>query len=826
MQIVYRLTIFDDDNQPLVPVSGSGTAPPHNDPFVIASAPISGSQPYIINVSPNPGSAVIPDVKWQVGKYYVDVADIRTGTDNLTRWITAFLGDATGRAGLIAKKALVEESLDGGANWTPQFVGRVSELNNDSPLKYSIRLADDSERLKRTIFRGYPKPESSRTGTRKVSLLPIGILPKPGQSLSSTLIHGVRTDQVEIDEFGDPIDRPNNAEITINKDAPLGFRIDKLNSARGFIWTAKVTEKLNNLLKVEEGIGFRLETRPRLEAFNGGQIIGNYALVGLETITKNTPYGDIDFPAKAFIARDREDSLPFEDWEDFAVQFRVFAPDNENSLKDAPFFITTDGSSLDNSPIGILKDIFEGTYDELFNTGSYIPIVYDNNNLTDIFTNLDNIGFNSTVVPITEAKKINEFIENDILKPYGLGYYLEPAIVSGEPASIFKVFSLSRPTVAPTVEIKFEDLLGNEYIDWEMVKPYRVNAKSVILNELQVNVFDDTAYFIQEDTTTFVDRNALVADIFNDVSFNSYQILPSLFIRGDFLNRFTRASSIVKITVRRGVYENVNIGDYVKTTIDWQPNTSTFRRGGTRIMQVISKTSYGPRLEFELLDSGIDETLLAPTLGTPSGSGDYEASISVTGTELLGVVKLEYALVDTNTEPSANAEWLSVERFDIDLAEIKTFSVGNLPRNKFIFFRARTETTTRKDGLLLPSSYVVSSGLQLSQLAAPTGLTISDENFYTATISWNPSKIFNTEVWHTGNEAGTLQLYNVYPPSTSFIIATGFDEAPTSNQVAAVRFSDGINNISAFTTASFTRGTGGEQAPKMGGIFIFNDLFL
>ena len=130
MQIGYRLRLFDmplyaTGSTVLTPAAGAV----HNEPFAVTTLPsgsIAGYQPYMRPPKGSRGQLDIRAGRSTVGTYTVDILDKRLGTGNDERWMTAFIGDVNSKLTIIGKKGVIEETLDGGATWSPFFIGRVN----------------------------------------------------------------------------------------------------------------------------------------------------------------------------------------------------------------------------------------------------------------------------------------------------------------------------------------------------------------------------------------------------------------------------------------------------------------------------------------------------------------------------------------------------------------------------------------------------------------------------------------------------------------------------------------------------------------------------
>src|SRR4051812_7114483 len=135
----------------LSPIGGAA----HADPFVVTSiAGVGGAKPYLYVPEGWSGSIDPASKRTTVGSRSLTIQDQRVtaGGSNAVRWFTAFIGDATGKLRLKGCKAILEESLDGGATWTTIFTGRIGDMKQDGLLKFVLEVKSSAEDLKKKIF--------------------------------------------------------------------------------------------------------------------------------------------------------------------------------------------------------------------------------------------------------------------------------------------------------------------------------------------------------------------------------------------------------------------------------------------------------------------------------------------------------------------------------------------------------------------------------------------------------------------------------------------------------------------------------------------------
>ena len=170
---VYRATVFASDGvTPLAPIGGA----PHADDFKIATASgISGFQPYLDWPSGRRGRVDLLDRTADTGEVTLRSLDMRTtvGGSNLSRWVTAFFGDADGKNQIAGKPVLIEESHDGGSSWRDYFTGRVRSIATDGRLYMRLQVRDTAEDMNRRVFASLPS--TSATSVTATPLFPLGL---------------------------------------------------------------------------------------------------------------------------------------------------------------------------------------------------------------------------------------------------------------------------------------------------------------------------------------------------------------------------------------------------------------------------------------------------------------------------------------------------------------------------------------------------------------------------------------------------------------------------------------------------------------------------
>src|SRR6266704_5602440 len=173
----YRLTVYapraTDVTEATVLTPAAGAA--HSDPFRVTTHPsLAGWKPYLM-VLPGRRGRIDPLKKTvDVGEFTFTLLDTRNvaGGSNLSRWLTAFLGDPSGNPLWMALKLYAEESLDNGVTWASFLTGRVQSAKLSGNQRFDIVTRDLAQDMRYRVFVG--RPQANASGSL-YSILPIGL---------------------------------------------------------------------------------------------------------------------------------------------------------------------------------------------------------------------------------------------------------------------------------------------------------------------------------------------------------------------------------------------------------------------------------------------------------------------------------------------------------------------------------------------------------------------------------------------------------------------------------------------------------------------------
>jgi hypothetical protein len=828
MSLAYRLriingTAFTTSSTSLTPAAGAS----HSEPFQITTLPsgsLTGYAPYMRIPRGQNGEFDIKSGRSSVGAYSVELLDAKTQAgNNATRWASAFVGDASGKLSLVGKKAIIEESTDGGSNWNLYFCGRVNKFDLSSKLTYTIEIGDNLELLKQKIF----ATEATVGSAVYKSVLPLGImdaLEMPDSQSALPQTPAFRISKAEV---------AANANTQLRYDRWLTLATFDVDSKRNF-WS--YGEKFNTNTGVQFDVyAGQQPLRARIE------ISGSYYYYGvdiLQTPSNANRDKSLQQIQKIHIAElDTTDprfssigSIPVQEFQNISTVPTIWiysTPGNEQ-VKGTLFINAT--------PYQVLRDILSGSY--FPRSTPQLSIPFDSGSITTLETIRP---LEKMVYRIEEPMEAGEFIEKHICKPFGLGYTFEPQTINGAPQSALRLFS----TYIPTASSGFATLDDTSVIagteqSWntnepvlavggtyyiENFKTYDRDTLSAAQSEGETNPTIQQVFPIVYSTTSDIDPSSKIEQIDfngirglnNDIYSNSiggmagnvptadYTFGRAVGYLKKYFDRNQYGNPLVQLTCIRNATTNaLKVGDFVLVDVDVLPNQALHTRGGTRIYQIVQKNVDGIQIEFNLLDSGVNSTMPSPAFGIVSSSVsnqiDFELSVPQPGT-----LEIDYAVVPSGAAVPANSSvnWIffSSKR---NTATTQSFSITTIPEGKTTFIRARTTSPTNAD-IKLPSPYVIASPVTLANISAPTNLVVSNITAKSAEIDWvNTNGIFPIEIKLASPQGEPITTIIELPPSSSAFDLTGLDLNTNPAHTVGVRYIDAYRGFSPLLTASFT----------------------
>jgi hypothetical protein len=833
---VYVASLVQTDSTVLTPTSAA-----HSDNFKVTTLPaLSGWKPYLMGVTGRRGSIDPLTKRWEMGQMTARVLDY-TLTNNLTRWVTAFVGDGTGVNPLLNCKVYLEESLDGGTTWAAFFVGRVSEMHLASPNEYEFQVKDFSDDLDIPCFVG--RPRSTVAYAILPQLLPVGIA----------------------GAYGDVPAAPR-LTATIEAAAPFAKA-----ASRRLVLTGQRARQDDNTL-TDAWLDYLISTpsdptggeyyyskvRPGLRArFTGGSITNKEATVVA-----------IRWRQLIYLRQVEEVHLETVDAADefytsittgtisngTSVEFNIYALDlPPASAEAAPSVgglltspsrrapvVTSDAPLILSgvNPATLVADLLDGKFGELNPNGTAKrTFSYDASSITA----LSSPSGSRRALPaanfvITEQQTLIDVLERWICLPYHLCYRIEPYDNAGSPVArvVLCDMRLTTATDYGTLPEITDADLTTAPVEWahkvtDAATVVRVTGYvDTVVHALGVREALATGQtappVVRSSPTTFY--GDVVTDVGRAAFGTKYLDIDAPGLRVPVL-QFTTADSTTPEewlasraqTIRWsylpmvgwGVMElgltcrrTTNVqsrwpGTWVKVDCDMVPDPATKVRGGPRLMCITSREEDGPVIKFTLIDAGPYTSADAPTVGalaTGSFNAKHWVDVPITLNAAGDPVVIEYAItgqgVSRYSEPAASSTLWHQGPTALNTA---TYVVGPLPSGATVFIRARSEPKAR---LRLPSDWAFPSGnnyWDTTAVTAPSSLAISPSTSMTGantyTLSWTNGdatlpvavRVENSRLMTTFD--GLPSTFDVVlpPGSTQLIINPWVQTAPPASTI-------------------------------------------
>lgn len=826
MSLAYRMriingTAFTTSSTSLTPAAGAS----HSEAFQIttlASGSLAGYAPYMRIPRGQNGQFDIKTGRSSVGAYSVEILDARTqATSNATRWVSAFIGDSSGRLSIVGKKAVIEESTDGGSTWNLFFCGRINKFDLSSKLTYTAEIGDNLELLKQKIF----ATEATTPTAVYKSVLPLGIMEQlqmPDSSSALPQTPPLLLTKAEV---------AANANTQLRYDRWLTLINSSVQDPRNF-WS--FGEKFNTSAGLQYDVyAGQQPLRARID------ISGSYYYYGVDIL--QTPSNvnrdkSVQQIQKIHIAElpttdprySSIGSIPIQTFGAYSPSIWIYALPEAEPVKGTLFINTT--------PYQVLKDILSGSY--FPRSTPQLSIPYDSAS----FSTLETLRpLEKMVYRIEESMEAAEFIEKHICKPYGFGYTFEPQLVDGVPQSTFRLFSTYIPTSSAGLStLDDTSVIAGTEQSWDTNEPvlavggmyyienfktYDRDTLSAAKSEGMTDPTIEQKYPLIYSLTDVIDPSAKLEQLdFNglrglngdiltySIGGTAYNSATDVYVNGravaylkKYFDRNQFGNPLVQLSCIRNATTNaLKVGDFVLVDVDVLPNQALHTRGGTRIYQVVQKNVDGIQIQFNLLDSGVNQVMTAPSFGIVSCSVsnqiDFQVSIPSPG-----VIEMDYAVMASGSAAPANSSvnWIFYKSTR-NTGVTQSFSIDTIPEGRTTYVRARTTSPSNAD-IKLPSAYVIASPVTLANIAAPTNLVVSDITAKSAEINWtNTNALFPIEVKLASPQGEPTTTIIQLPPSSSTFDLTGLDLNTSTGHSVGVRYIDAYKGFSPLLTASFT----------------------
>lgn len=478
-----------------------------------------------------------------VGQATVPMLDLRTNANRsqLQRWVTAFLGTLDGRNQFLGGKFYLEESTDGGATFSPYFVGRIDETHLDDPLWWDLILKDLCLDMDVEVFGS--RPHASATAVIEPLLCPIGISATYGQLTATPLLSGtvgassytsqtavrvITLDAASQGAAGNLVTRALLANVAAKIPsqgslptwaAGVGYILRGSNVRCRFSYagggiTAKeltvhqitVVTRSDGHYAVKEIVvselkdttGVNATTDPFYSAFDTGTVPNAASLSSISLRYQSGPAGWVARAAASLAGVGSIGAL-------FGKNMRASSGAAVAIDQSAPPIVVGDVA-----PMTFLGDLLTGYYGPLYTPDEKslgvipsgkaigdpkVAIPYD----TSGGSNWDKLASATTGVNrlsptvrwiIAQPSKLFDFLERQYGQVFGVGYRFKPALLGGVPVSKFEPIDLRLPSttaIAGIPTIADADLVAETWPQWS-------ETRQSAVSDLFVTVYDDITF--------------------------------------------------------------------------------------------------------------------------------------------------------------------------------------------------------------------------------------------------------------------------------------------------------------------------------------------
>lgn len=782
-----------------MPVAGA----PHSDDFKITTLPnLSGWKPYMLLPTGRNGKLDVLNRKLDQGQWTIQVQDQRltAGGSNLQRWLTAALGSLSGTAQVLGVLGLMEESLDGGSSWSNHSTGRLDSVQlNGSRIITGLVFKDLSSELNTKVFVG--RAAAGVSYVIEPTLLPLGLSGAYGPTPAAVPLHATfgsdgvfRTLTVTAGDLS-RADNLITAAILAAVRTGVNVRQSVKPGIRVRFTTAGVTDKEAELVYVSTIIGRSL-----------GQFISSPLAVSKLWLkptdsTSDPYYQDI---ATGVIANTTACT--------FTLRQRFLQLDADEGESGSAVILN------DVHPVQLWSDLLDGKFSRLKTDGT-IPRTFPKNAAAFATLIADN-SFPLCRFVITEPAKMQDWIEKNILHPFGLGCYLNE---SGEVVPV----DLRPPQSSPT-----STTITNADLDSDQAPQWSIDRDSAI-SVLQVRTYRDTPLDARNIGSTgaipnpipgLVESHAVdylipnfseatlgVADFGERTHLVEVQGLRAcqdeqvaghdreewIKSRGAEVASFFRplfgsGAQYLTLACRRTSNTNgVNPGTWRLIDVDEVPGLSSYVRGENRLMLCVESTPKGLTRTLRFLDAGPNTVASQPSVGTPAQEGSntqngITVAVTLNASSEEAVLDINVTATSVGSRPAdSDAGWrraVVVGQIRPWLSSSATYTVRNLPAGKRVWVRVRTDPVIGKK---LSSAWAYPGGtgyVDTATITAPSALASSSVSTKSAILTWTVGDATKkTVVRRFGAatqvvaDAGTPVDFLELPPGTSKIQIDGLD---------------------------------------------------
>lgn len=827
----YRMTVYAPRS--VDPAEATILTPPggaiHSDQFKVITLPnVAGWKPYLGVPTGRAGRITVLERTTDSGSMAFDLLDSTLVPGlNANRWVTAFLGNASGDQQFGGLRCKAEESLDGGATWADYWTGYTKALSLTARGKYQLVVRDMMWDLMRLpLFR--TPPHSSIAYAGRPLLLPIGI---------SGSGYGVI---------------PATADLTGKISSPVTVGGSTLGAVAGLnLDAASIQRKdnfiTNNLLKavapnvqVVSGIDLSIfpplvySTLPNFTGtcrahvtWNAGANQGDF-YVGLLSMSPTGVHQSLT----GFLLKALDDTtdlgyaaLPANGT---VVSVRLFL--NELS----------EGTSLlidVANPLTMLQDILAGKFSQLYRAPEAKPPGKNYGDPRRSFSNTISAASQPELAParfIIDKPVDNalDWIQKQLLKPYGLAL-----VVDG--SGSFSVVDMRLPTSTGSLPLLTDaDIVADDAPAWSFDRDQAIfRAEGTLWEDLPLQldaIRRDPAQFpeMTKLLMSSVDHAVVLLGIgsgdFGEKTWKTegegYRVMAgdanvgnrnrTEYLQQKMLEQFNlmrrpyaHGETVATLRCRRTALVAALVqGQVIQCGVSTLPDPSTGKRGGTRVVRLVELTRNALSTDLRILDLGVATVAGVPALsGLALGSDPRHTATILVTLNAAVPAEVRFALTNGGAIPAdTDPAWHYYVANPVTATA--TITLEGLTPGMRLWVQARSAPTDRSS-LLMPSAWVSSGLLDLTGYATPSVVTITGITGSAAKVTWtNGTSSLFVEVWLRSPNSGPYTRVAYLLPGSNQFVLSGLTPSTVYGVQVNYRSLFGVSSGSA--TNSFTTTSG------------------
>lgn len=511
-------------------------------------------------------------------------------------------------------------------------------------------------------------------------------------------------------------------------------------------------------------------------------------------------------------------------------------------------------------PMQVLKDCLDGVYSSSSEARPYYS--------TESFSGTANIRKLPSVgvaFRVTSPAPMRQWVTENLLVPHGMAAFGDyrgkvafKSVVLPDPqlgystANLYQFTSTNLRQPHPDWRTTRREQVTQVALEYERVAQ-QVSPGAVIPN-IDIGTFTPPGFSlggdglaVRFDTTVFNhDRISRYGTYPLKVNFHGYGAVGDFtnvlsgfpewtgaihYYRGEFVQRLFHRYGDGPISgtlyALPGV-STVEPGDFVRLTLGSYPNISNSQRGGTRLVQIMSKDVTPEGYAYEYLDAASAAApLTSPTVTLSTSTADPRNTLraTVSGIPSGGVVSLYMAESNTTSPPgSTSANWHPVYTTGTYgmVSATGTYNLPRLKSNQRFFVKGQAAAANRPR-----SAYTTPVTRVTGAITAPNTFAMSSVKAQTAGASWVVGDVnypvdFHVDTVTTGTPTTSNLLFRL-PPGSNRTFLSGLTQGTAYK--SWVRHSDpygGFSNSDSttFTMTSTATTSNVRKAPPLGGLYV------